>query len=118
MAGYRIISSDDHVFEPRELWTSRVEPRYRNRAPHIVRHDDGGDWWYTDGVRGQGHFGGGSQAGARFYDPSQLTPSATFEDVRPGGIRPSRTCKGHGPGWGRRQRSISHSGPSTLLYRA
>ena len=41
MAGYRIISSDDHVFEPKELWTSRVEPRYRNRAPHIVRHDDG-----------------------------------------------------------------------------
>lgn len=50
MAGYRIISSDDRVFEPRELWTSRVEPRYRDRAPHIVRHDDGGDWWYTDGV--------------------------------------------------------------------
>ena len=35
MAGYRIISSDSHVYEPRDLWTSRVEPKFRDRAPTL-----------------------------------------------------------------------------------
>jgi hypothetical protein len=31
MLSYRIISSDNHVIEPPDLWTSRVEPKYRDR---------------------------------------------------------------------------------------
>ncbi len=29
MHGYRIISSDNKVIEPPDLWTSRIEPKYR-----------------------------------------------------------------------------------------
>jgi predicted TIM-barrel fold metal-dependent hydrolase len=31
----RIISVDDHVVEPPDLWVSRVPSKYRDRAPHV-----------------------------------------------------------------------------------
>ena len=93
MAGYRIISSDDHVFERPDLWTSRVEPRFCDRAPHVVRLDDGNDWWFTDGVGATGHFAGGSQAGTRFDEPEKLSVSGTVDDVRPGGYIPEEHVK-------------------------
>src|SRR5262249_6788948 len=30
MANYRVISSDNHVFEPPDLWTSRVKPAFKD----------------------------------------------------------------------------------------
>ena len=49
----RVISSDSHVFEPSDLWTSRLEPKFKDRAPHVVhRPEDDTDWWVCDGVKG------------------------------------------------------------------
>ena len=28
-----VISSDSHVFEPRDLWTTRIDSKFRERAP-------------------------------------------------------------------------------------
>jgi hypothetical protein len=33
----RIISVDDHVIEPMDLWTDRVPAKYYDRAPRIER---------------------------------------------------------------------------------
>jgi predicted TIM-barrel fold metal-dependent hydrolase len=33
----RIISTDDHVVEPPDLWTSRLPAKYADKAPHIER---------------------------------------------------------------------------------
>ncbi len=33
----RIISVDDHVVEPPDLWTARLPARYRDRGPRVVR---------------------------------------------------------------------------------
>ncbi len=33
----RIISVDDHVVEPPDLWTERLPARFRDRAPHVER---------------------------------------------------------------------------------
>jgi hypothetical protein len=33
----RIISVDDHVVEPKDLWTSRLPARYRERGPRVER---------------------------------------------------------------------------------
>ena len=33
----RIISVDDHVVEPPDLWTARLPPKYADRAPRVVR---------------------------------------------------------------------------------
>ena len=36
MAESQIISSDGHVIEPSDLWTTRRDRRFRDRAPHVV----------------------------------------------------------------------------------
>ena len=33
MAGYRVISSDNHVMEPPDLWADRIDAKFRDRAP-------------------------------------------------------------------------------------
>ena len=33
MATYRLISSDSHVYEPQDLWTSRMPAQFQDRAP-------------------------------------------------------------------------------------
>ena len=46
-----LVSVDDHLIEPPDLWQSTVPARYRDRAPKVVRDDDG-DWkWEYDGSR-------------------------------------------------------------------
>ncbi len=40
MASYPVISSDDHVFEPADLWTSRLDKPFRDRAPHVIHRDE------------------------------------------------------------------------------
>ena len=35
MANYRVISSDNHVFEPPDLWTSRAKPEFKDRVPQL-----------------------------------------------------------------------------------
>ena len=36
MAEYKLISSDSHDYEPPDLWTSRIDPKFRDRAPRVV----------------------------------------------------------------------------------
>ncbi|HUF97779.1 MAG TPA: amidohydrolase family protein [Ilumatobacter sp.] len=56
-----IISVDDHVLEPADLWTSRLPERFRDRAPHLER------------VRGR--YGEGARGG---FEPDD---SADWADV-------------------------------------
>ena len=91
MPSYKVISSDDHVFEPPDLWTSRIEAKFRERAPCVVRLDDG-DWWFCDGRKMMG-LGGGTQPGKRFEEPDKMTITDLFENVRPGGYIPEEHIK-------------------------
>src|ERR1700760_3157845 len=45
-----LISVDDHVLEPPDVWVSRVAAKDRDRAPHIEHHD-GVEYWVYDGKR-------------------------------------------------------------------
>jgi predicted TIM-barrel fold metal-dependent hydrolase len=45
-----LISVDDHVLEPPDLWLDRVPRRDRDRAPHVER-DGTGEAWVYDGRR-------------------------------------------------------------------
>jgi predicted TIM-barrel fold metal-dependent hydrolase len=44
-----LISVDDHVLEPPNLWVDRVAAKDRDRAPRMI--DDGGEVWVYDGKR-------------------------------------------------------------------
>jgi hypothetical protein len=36
MAEYKLISADSHVSEPPDLWATRVDQKYRDRAPRLA----------------------------------------------------------------------------------
>jgi predicted TIM-barrel fold metal-dependent hydrolase len=81
MSAAGLISSDSHVVEPPDLWTTRIERRFRERAPRVQREPEG-DWWYIDGKRSMSFLG--VQTGDRFHkDATELIISARFEQVRP-----------------------------------
>ena len=71
MADYRVISSDNHVMEPGDLWTSRGESKFKDRMPHVERFEEG-DWWFCDGVKVD-TVAGGTQVGLRFEEPEKLS---------------------------------------------
>ena len=41
MPDYKLISADSHVSEPPDLWSSRVDRQYRDRAPRLVVNPPG-----------------------------------------------------------------------------
>ena len=64
-----LISADDHVLEPPDLWTSRVSARWINRVPHVESQSDGTDCWVIEGRRFP--LTGTATAGAGLEDRSQ-----------------------------------------------
>ena len=91
MTADKIISSDSHVIEPPDLWTSRIDTKFKEQAPRVISEENG-DWWYIDGQR-TNSFQGGAYAGVRFEHPEELEMSARWEDVRPGGFIPDERIK-------------------------
>ncbi len=91
MAAYTLISSDSHVYEPQDLWTTRMASQFRDRAPHVI-HQDNGDWWYCDSRKVVGT-GPGSQTGRRFEQPDELSRTDRLEHIRLGGYVPEERIK-------------------------
>jgi len=84
-----IISSDSHVFEPPDLWTTRIDAAFRKRAPRIERRD-GVDLLVVESDQPVAGIGLISNAGARFEAPETIADHARFEDVHRGGWDPEQ----------------------------
>jgi predicted TIM-barrel fold metal-dependent hydrolase len=75
---YGLISVDDHVQEPPDLWTQRLSrSRWGDRIPHIARRKDGTEYWVVDGQELSGF--GVASAGAAM--PDRAREPQTWEDV-------------------------------------
>ena len=46
---WRPISADSHITEPPGCYRDHIDAAYRERAPHVVRHDGMGDIYVVDG---------------------------------------------------------------------
>ena len=44
-----LISVDDHLVEPPDVFNGHIPARYADRAPRVVRNDDGSDVWVFEG---------------------------------------------------------------------
>jgi predicted TIM-barrel fold metal-dependent hydrolase len=51
MKSYTIIDVDTHVTETPEVWTSRVETRFRDRVPYVDLDGRGRQAWFLNGKR-------------------------------------------------------------------
>jgi predicted TIM-barrel fold metal-dependent hydrolase len=94
----RIISVDDHVVEPPDLWTKRLPAKYQERGPRVERDravfsfkgghfsfEKGGDegewcdWWLYDGLV----YPFPKLSAAVGFEDLDVTPT-TFDEIRPG----------------------------------
>ena len=89
MANHIVISSDSHVFEPPDLWTTRIDKAFRDRAPRMERVGEADHIVIEDGQTLAG-IGLISNAGARFEAPETISDHAKFEDVHTGGYDPEQ----------------------------
>jgi predicted TIM-barrel fold metal-dependent hydrolase len=92
MPDYPVISADSHIVEPPDMYSSRIAPRFRERAPRLERRQtpSGRDYdaWVIDGLQ-VGTLGAVMQAGQRFEDPAAIDFLGVWEDVRKGAYDPS-----------------------------
>ena len=87
-----ILSSDSHVFEPPDLWQTRIDAAFRDRAPRIQRID-GADQIVVEADQILSGIGLISNAGARFEAPETISAQGRFEDVHRGGYDPEQHLK-------------------------
>src|ERR1700727_818003 len=87
-----ILSSDSPVFEPPDLWQTRIDTAFRDRAPRIQRVD-GTDQIVVEADQILSGIGLISNAGARFEAPETISSQGRFEDVHCGGYDPGQHLK-------------------------
>lgn len=82
---YKVVSTDDHVVEPPDVWQSRLPSHLAERGPKIVSTEDA-DVWEIAGSR-HPISGLAAMAGRSF---EEYTPKALhFADMRPGCYDPA-----------------------------
>ena len=108
----RLLSADNHIVEPPDLWTDRIEPKFRDLAPRLVSGDKVGrepylsvpnaDWWMVEESRCVGSVGLSTHAGERYQTgrPDELSQPGNmfdvvdrYESVRPGSYDPHEAIK-------------------------
>ena len=87
-----ILSSDSHVFEPPDLWQTRIDAAFRDRAPRIERID-GGDHVVVEADQILSGIGLISNAGARFEAPERISAQGALKTCTAGGTTPSNTSR-------------------------
>ena len=87
---YPLISTDDHVQEPPDLWSNRLsKSRFGDRIPRLERTAEGPERWVVDGqVLLGGH---AARAGALMADRN--TEPARWDEVPPAAYVPSERLK-------------------------
>lgn len=69
-----VVSVDDHLLEPPDMFAGRIPGRLGDQAPHVERDGAGVDWWVTDGER----------TPLLWADASRWAPRGTSGEPRPG----------------------------------
>jgi predicted TIM-barrel fold metal-dependent hydrolase len=76
-----MVSVDDHLVEPPDLFEHTIAERFKDRAPRVIRQDDGADVWSFEGSIIP-NIGLNAVAG-RPRDEYGIEPTA-FDEMRPG----------------------------------
>ena len=78
---YPILDSDTHVNEPPDLWLDRIPARFKDRAPRIVKTEQGDIWNFDDG-KGVWPVGLTAAAGMSYLDIRPF--GLSYDSIRPG----------------------------------
>lgn len=80
----RVISADNHIMDPKDLYVERLPQGLRDRAPRVVRGVDGGDGWTWDGRPPKRTFGLEAVAGHADADGHFRLSGLTWDEILPG----------------------------------
>src|SRR5437588_845861 len=77
-----LVSVDDHMIDPLDMYKSHVPAKWRDQAPRVVRNDRGVDEWVFQGERASTPFGMAATVG---WPPEEwgFNPAA-YTELRPG----------------------------------
>src|SRR5713226_9225856 len=81
-----IISADSHITEPPNTYIDYIDPKFRDRAPHMVRDDRKGDLFMIDGMKRPIPMGLIAAAGKAAEELTLL--GIKFEELHRGGWDP------------------------------
>jgi predicted TIM-barrel fold metal-dependent hydrolase len=76
-----LVSVDDHLVEPRDMFVGRLASRFAERAPRVIERDDGREMWLFEGVEIP-NFGLNAVSG-RPQEEYGIEPTR-FDEIRPG----------------------------------
>lgn len=80
------VSADSHITEPPNCYVDNIDPRFRERAPHLVRHETMGDIFVIEGLKQPVPMGLVAAAGK---DPKDIrVQGAVFDQLHRGGWDP------------------------------
>ena len=77
-----LVSVDDHVVEPPDMFKNRLPARFVEDAPRVVREADGTDYWQFDGIEERGLVGLGAVAGVPKAEYG--TDPISYDEIRRG----------------------------------
>jgi predicted TIM-barrel fold metal-dependent hydrolase len=89
----KLMSADDHLIEPADLWVDRVPARYRDTCPRIVEVDGRQAWLYEDELT---YIPMGSCRALPGFDEAGYPPApgtARYDEIRPGCYDPVERIK-------------------------
>ena len=86
---YRLVSADQHINEPPDLWKKRVAAKYKGRVPRMKKFAEG-DAWIIEGVPDPINFGMNACSG---LPPEVVKPWLHWDMVRKGGYVPAERIK-------------------------
>ena len=88
----RMISVDDHVVEPPDVWTSRLPAKWQDECPRAVEEDGKIVWRFEAKKKSLAELGG------RLFDPASdkrdlIDFPDRYEDLRPGCYQPTERVR-------------------------
>ncbi len=83
------ISADSHIVEAHDTYRAFIEPRYRDRAPHIASDDKGNDIYVIPGMTDRIPLGLVAGAGVSAQDLKLRREGTRFADIHRSGSDPS-----------------------------
>jgi hypothetical protein len=83
---YNVVDADGHILEPLDLWVKYIDPKFRDRAPKIVKGENGKERLVIEE-----HEVGISRIGAVGARQGIIeTDTMTYKDGKPGGFDPHK----------------------------
>lgn len=86
---FKLVSADSHIAEPPDLWTTRIDNKFRDRAPRF-ESDDEGDAYIIEGGPFVRKFLGLTATKAKYADPdARFGTEGRWADVPEGAYDPA-----------------------------